>query len=63
MARVTFWFKDSDKYVSVEAEEFHEDDGYLKAYQHNELVAMFDVSITKGAYRTEEKEGNNRERG
>lgn len=56
MARVTFWFKDSDKYVSVKAEEFHEDEGYLKAYEHNELVAMFDISIIKGAYRTEEKE-------
>jgi hypothetical protein len=57
MARVTFWFKDDpDKYVAVTAEEFHEDGDYLKAYsKHNELVAMFDKSIIKGAYRTEEK--------
>ena len=55
MARVTFWFNDSDNYVSVIADEFHEDEGFLKAYAHNELVAMFDTKIVKGAYRTEEK--------
>lgn len=54
MARVTFWFNDSDRYVSVEAEEFHEDNGYLKAYLHNELVAFFDIAIVKGAYITKE---------
>lgn len=55
MARITFWFNDSDKYVNVVAEEFHEDDGFLKAYEHNELVALFDLKIIKGAYRTEDK--------
>lgn len=55
MSRVTFWFNDSDRYVSVEAEEFHEDNGYLKAYLRNELVAFFDINIVKGAYITKEK--------
>lgn len=56
MARVTFWFNDSDNYVSIEAEEFHEDRKFLKAYsKHNELVAMFDMKIIKGAYLTEQK--------
>lgn len=60
MARVTFWFKDNpEKYVSVIAEEFHEDGDYIKAYsEHNELVAMFDISIIKGAYRTDGKGEN-----
>ena len=57
MARVTFWFNDTDNYVSVVAEEFHEDDGFLKAYsEHSELVAMFDMKIIKGAYLTKTKE-------
>lgn len=56
MARVTFWFNDSENYVSVEAEEFHEDGNFLKAYSsHNELVALFDMKIIKGAYITEPK--------
>lgn len=55
MARCIFWFKDNENYVNVEADEFHEDDGYLKAYLHHELVAMFLVEIIKGAYRTEVK--------
>ena len=56
MARLTFWFNDSDNYVSVEAEEFHEDGNFLKAYsEHHELIAMFDMKIVKGAYLTEQK--------
>ena len=55
MARITFWFNDSSNYVSVIADEFHEDEGFLKAYEHNELVALFDIKNIKGAYRTEEK--------
>ena len=58
MARITFWFNDSDSYVSVVAEEFHEDGKFIKAYsEHNELVAMFDIDIIKGAYLTEQKGG------
>jgi hypothetical protein len=56
MARVTFWFNDSENYVNVEAEEFHEDGDFLKAYSsHHELIAMFDMKIIKGAYLTEQK--------
>lgn len=55
MARCIFWFKDNENYVNVEADEFHEDEGFLKAYLHNELVAMFLIDIVKGAYRTEGK--------
>lgn len=56
MARVIFLFNDSDGYVNVEAEEFHEDDGFLKAYSsHSELVAMFDIKVIRGAYRSEQK--------
>lgn len=56
MARITFWFNDTDKYASVIADEFHEDEGFLKAYRHNELIAMFDVKIVKGAYLIDGKE-------
>lgn len=57
MTRVVFWFNDSDAYVNVEAEEFHEDGDYLKAYScHNELVAMFDKKIIRGAYLVERKD-------
>ena len=57
MSRCIFWFKDNENYVNVEADEFHEDDGYLKAYLHNELVAMFLIEIIKGAYRSDAKGG------
>lgn len=56
MARLTVWLNDSDKYASVEAEEMHEDDGFLKAYSaHNELVAIFDLKCVKGAYISKER--------
>lgn len=55
MARCIFLFKDNDNFVNIEADEFHEDEGYLKAYLHNELVGMFLIDIIKGAYRTEQK--------
>ena len=59
MGRVTIKFKDSNEYISVEAEEMHEDNGFLKAYSdHNELVAMVDISVIKAAYFTEEKSKN-----
>ena len=57
MARVTFWMNDSDNFISVEAEEFHEDDGFFKAYTRNhELVAVVSTKYVKAAYRTETKE-------
>ena len=56
MARITFWLNDSDNYASVEAEEFHEDGDFLKAYsEHNELVAIFDKKVIKGAFLTNPK--------
>lgn len=56
MARCVFWFNDSDNYVNLEAEEFHEEGEYLKAYQRNELVGIFQTSIIKAAYRTDKNE-------
>ena len=56
MARITFLFKGSDSYISVFADEFHEDGGYLKAYSaHNELVAIVEADCVKAAYLTEDK--------
>lgn len=58
MARVTIKFKDSSEYISVEAEEMHEDGGFLKVYaEHSELVAMVDISVIRSAHLTEK--GNN----
>ena len=55
MSRVTFWFKDSTNYVSVEADLFYEVDGFFKAYNENEVVAMFAKDIVEGVYKTEGK--------
>ena len=55
MARCVFWFNDNDNFVNVEADEFHEDEGYLKAYLHNELVGIFQTNVIKAAYKTEKK--------
>ena len=42
MAKLIVRFKkEEDKYINIEADEFHEDGEFLKAYLHNELVAMF----------------------
>ena len=61
MSRVIFWFTDSDNYVNVVAEEFHEDNGFLKAYNsHHELVAMFRVECVKGVYISEKTTGGDR---
>ena len=56
MTRVIIRFKDIDQYVNLEAEEFHEDGNFIKAYNHNELVAMCDISVVKVAYITEQKD-------
>lgn len=54
MARVIVKFKDTDEYVNIEAEEFHEDGEYIKAYSdHNELVGMFVITNIKTIYRSE----------
>lgn len=56
MTRCIFWFKDTENYVNIEAEEFHEDGDFIKAYDnHNELVGIFAIENIKGAYRTETK--------
>ena len=55
MSRVTFWFKDSTNYVSVEADCFHQVDDYVKAYNGNEVVAVFLTDIVSGVYKTEDK--------
>lgn len=56
MARVIVRFKNADDgYVNLEAEEFHEDGEYIKAYQHNELVGMFLIEEVRIAYRSDTK--------
>ena len=42
-----------DGYVNVEADEFHEDEGFIKAYKHSELVAMVRASEVKAVWRSE----------
>lgn len=53
MAKCVFYFTDSNNYVNLEADEFHEDEGFLKAYQGSELVGFFKIDCIKAAYRTE----------
>ena len=55
MSRVTILFNDSESYVSVVADEFHEDGNFIKAYKRNELVAMVDVKYVKAAYRSDRR--------
>lgn len=52
MSRCVFYFGDNN-YVNIEADEFHEDEEFLKAYYHNEFVGMFKIDQVKAAYRTE----------
>lgn len=47
---------DKNGFVNIEADEFHEDGDFLKAYYHNELVFMTLLSNVKTAYRTEQNE-------
>ncbi len=56
MTRVIIKYTDTDQYINVEAEEFHEDGNFIKAYNHNELVAIADINFVKTAYITEQKE-------
>lgn len=53
MSRCVFIF--DDKFVNIEADEFHEDGKYLKAYLHNELVGIFRTDIITAAYRSDER--------
>lgn len=57
MTRCVFWFKDTDIILNLDAEEFHEDGEYIKAYKHHELVGMFLTENIKAAYRTEKNSG------
>lgn len=46
----------NDAYISIEAEEMHEDGEFLKVYAaHQELVVMIKTSLVNVAYMTEEK--------
>ena len=56
MKKVIIKFTDSLDFINVEADEFHEDKNFVKAYKGNELVAMVDTSVIKMAYITEQKE-------
>lgn len=56
MTRVTIVTNEGDQYVSVLADELHEDDGYLRAYSAKYgLVAVVDMQYVKWAHLTEEK--------
>lgn len=56
MARATIYFKNSTNYISVKAEEMHEDGEFLKVYaEHSELTAIIEIKSIKAAYLTEEK--------
>ena len=55
MSRVTVWFKDSEKYVSVVADHFYEYEGMLKIFNGDTPTAMFDMSMVSGVYITEER--------
>lgn len=61
MSRVVIKLKnDKDNYVNVEAEEFHEDKGFIKAYNsHNELVALADINEIRIAYLVGGENGTN----
>lgn len=58
MARVIVRFVNSaDEYVNIEAEEFHEENDFIKAYQRNELVGMFRIEDVRIAYRSDKNDG------
>ena len=56
MTKVIIKFNDTKEFINVEAEEFHEDGGFIKAYKHNELVAIVDISCVRSAHISEQKE-------
>lgn len=56
MARITFWFKNNDNYVSVLGDNFYENtEGKICAFNGDSVVAKFDADIVKGVYITHEK--------
>lgn len=57
MSRCIFYtVEGKPDFVNIEADEFHEDGEFLKAYLHNELVFITRMDNVKTAYRTEQKE-------
>lgn len=55
MPRVTILYG-NDAYISIEAEEMHEDGEFLKVYGvHQELMAMIKTNLVNVAYMTEER--------
>lgn len=54
MARCIFILK-NEKYANLNADEFHEDEGVLKAYKGAELVGYFNKDEVLVAYRSEGK--------
>ena len=51
MARLVVKFKnETDDFINLEVDEFHEDGEYIKAYLHNELIVMVLSSEVRIAY-------------
>ena len=51
MARLVVKFKnETDDFINLEVDEFHEDGDYIKAYLHNELIVMILSSEVRIAY-------------
>lgn len=55
MNHVVVYFKSSEKYCNLIADDMHEDDEFLKVYNGNELVGMFLIEDIKSAWKSEEK--------
>lgn len=55
MKRLVVRFKDdSEGYVNIQVEEFHEDGDFIKAYNdRNELVGMFSINNIKAIWQSE----------
>lgn len=56
MRKVIIRFNDTKEFINVEAEEFHEDGNFIKAYNHSELVAIVDIACVRSAHISEQKE-------
>lgn len=56
MSKVVVYFRSSDKYCNLIADDMHEDDGFLKVYNGTELVGMFLIEDIKAAWKSEVKQ-------
>lgn len=56
MARCVVYFSENKNFVNIEAQEIHEEDGFLKVYNHLSLVGVFKTECVKVAY-ISEREG------